>query len=121
MAVTDGRGGCQTVLAERTVLVFEILGGSFSCAKNSRDPANMASLPWKEWRTAREDDSALISSTVHSPYNKRTIEPGFWGIWAARRVPDPEFVLLHPRISFEGDTHLMQLLGLLNDVRNLPA
>jgi hypothetical protein len=76
-------GGCQTVLGgERTVLAFEIFGGSFSCARNSEDPANIESLPRNEGRAARVDGGALFSSTVHSPYNKRTIKSGSWGIWA---------------------------------------
>ncbi len=75
---------------ERTVLAFEIFGGSFSCARNSEDPANIESLPRSEGRAAREDGGGIFSSTVRSPYNKRTMEAGLWGIWAFR--PDAKSI-----------------------------
>jgi len=40
---------------------------------------------------------------------------------AARRVPNPKLVLLHPCILFERDTHFMKTFRRPNDVRDLPA
>ena len=72
---------------EKTVLAFEILGGGFSRARNSEDPANIESLPRNKGRAASEDGGAHFSSTVHSPYNKRTITIGVVG-YLGLFVPD---------------------------------
>ena len=35
-------------------------------------------------RIERKRFGAVFSSAVRSPYNKRTMEAGLWGIWAFR-------------------------------------
>jgi len=42
------------------------------------------------WRYREKTFNVFFSSTMRSPYNKRTTEAGLWSIWAFR--PDAESV-----------------------------
>src|SRR6185503_16506652 len=65
----------------------------------------------------REEPRSMLGDREHVPV--RVLEPG--DARAARRGPDPELVLIHPREALAAHAPLAEVPGLRGDVGHLPA